>query len=184
MKQIKFLDYKIDDTKLILYLGDKSQVVVWTIHLNKPLRGYVHHAFQLLRRSLYDLAYYVTTDPDKRNVIMDALWYIWEYPRTRTVWVRDSFLDDLMNEELFNMSILYQKLFELTREYFSMLSCKNCKHYDNETFDCETLCDNYITGDNFWIVSDKYAHEFVENVIDIVTSEIYEDKCTIHDDEG
>ena len=38
MKQIKFLDYKIDDTKLILYLGDKSQVVVWTIHLNKPLR--------------------------------------------------------------------------------------------------------------------------------------------------
>lgn len=184
MKQIKFLDYKINDKKLVLYLGDKQQVVIWSISLNKPLRGHVHRAFPLLRRSLYDLAYYVTTDPDKRNVIMDALWYIWEYPRTRTVWVRDSFLDEL-NEELINMSQLYQKLFELVNGFFSLIDCCNCHHYYDENFDCSKLCNNFESdgGYIFWKVSEKYAHDFVEGVIDIVTSEIYEDKCTLHTDE-
>lgn len=183
MKQIKFLDYKCDNNKLVLYLGDKKNVCVWTIPTSTPIQGHVNKSFPLLRRSLYDLAYYITTDRDKRNVIMDAVWYILQYPRTRTVWVRDTFLDELNKQELINVNKLQSKLFDLLRDYFSNIQCKQCKHYYDTYFipyNCNKCkLDEHI---NFWIISDEYAHKLVDDIMDCVSSEIYEDKCVIHDE--
>lgn len=95
MEQIKFVDYKVKKNELVLFLRDKQRVVIWHIPLQKPLKGHICKCMHVLRRSLYDLAYEFTDDPDERNVIMDVLWVILNEPIHRWVWVHDGFLERL-----------------------------------------------------------------------------------------
>lgn len=96
MLQIKFLNYKIKRDKLELHLmyTHNLKVTIWNVPLKKPLRGYNLPCKHELRRSMYDLAYSYS-DRCERHVLITATWYIYNYPKNMTTWVKDGFLEQI-----------------------------------------------------------------------------------------